>query len=376
MSVQEFGSSLPSTRCLEESLAAIRHTLQDILNREDAPRGEARGNPAAGGSASADAVDSRLRPARQPRRHDQDRFYGTPTRSPDQPAACPAANSSRRLVGRLLQSLQEQPSRTSYVVSFLFACMWTQLSAFIAWNYFSSTNLGAMFGQGGLATAQLLGLGAAVLGASIFLFVLAHLVARAHALTDALVHHTGQLAINAEDIKRALGSHATEIANSLDTRIACLHELVDRIETASSRLEERASEVASALITRTDQLSQAITAAAGEPERSITTLATSTPEVIPGSAQDAQQSLVLLASSTSDAICTGANAAKQSLQALAASTTEAIRSSVRDAKRTLASLGTSCAELINAGAQDAKRSLKALVASAAEAIRVDKGDAK
>ncbi len=363
MSAQESGRSLPSTPCLEEALSAIHHALKDVLNCEDAPScGHARATGSPRASPRAEAVETRLRPARQ-------------ERSPEQPAARAAANGGPRLVGRLLQAPQQQPSRTFYVIGgFLFACVWTGVGAFIAWNY---SDLRAMFGQGGPAAPQLFGLGAAVLVTSIILFALAHLVARVHGLTDAFVQRTGQLATKAEDINRALSSRATEIANGLDTRIACFEELlVGRVKTAASQLEVRASAIASALTNRADQLNQAVKAAVGEAERSIAALASSTAETIRASAQDAQRSLTLLASSTSEAIRTGANEAEQSLQALAASTTEAIRSSVQDAERTLLPLGISTAETISAGAQDAGRSLEALVSSTAEAFRVGTRDAE
>ena len=136
-------------------------------------------------SAIQDALDMREgdRPAdrrdavRPPPEDDlfMDPAGGAPDRG-DQPPPRRAANDDRANIGQILQTLQRRPARTPYVVAGAFSAAWVVCALGLAYSYQGAFD--SLVAQGSSSAPLVIGLLAGFFAPVVFLFVLAHMLAR------------------------------------------------------------------------------------------------------------------------------------------------------------------------------------------------------
>src|SRR6185503_12913197 len=108
---------------------------------------------------------------------DKDLFQFEPGASDDvRPTSQFAANDDRQTIGQILQTLQQRPSKTSYVVATLFAVAWAACGVVLAFLYLPDLQAALKAGSAGLP--PVVGLGGLLLGPIVFFYLVAFLMWR------------------------------------------------------------------------------------------------------------------------------------------------------------------------------------------------------
>ena len=148
--------------------------IQEVLSTTDQPADKGRGTGAE--TASQREAGRRARAAAPT--PEADLFEGaTPAGEDDTRPGRRAANDDRQSIGRILESLQRRPSKTSYVVASIFALAWVVGGLTLALLYLP--DLRATITQAPSHIPAMIGLAGFVLAPVVLFYVMAYIVWRA-----------------------------------------------------------------------------------------------------------------------------------------------------------------------------------------------------
>ncbi|HEY0441126.1 MAG TPA: hypothetical protein VGD36_13710, partial [Xanthobacteraceae bacterium] len=218
---------------MKDPTEAALSAIQDALNLRDGeptPPPNTTGGPVSATLAVAD-------PWPRARAGDQDLFEETGPRIAGQSqSARRAANDDRRSIGQLLQTLQQRPPNTPYLIALGFAILWIGVGAFIATGSFAE--LREVLATGGRATAgpQLLGLASAVLVPPLFFFVLAHIVSRVQELRG-ISRSMTEVAIRLAEPETIASESIVSVGQAIRREVAAMGDGVERALARAAELE-------------------------------------------------------------------------------------------------------------------------------------------
>src|SRR5262245_36408791 len=175
-------------------------------------------------------------PEIRPTRNDKDLFEGSvpPVVGDEPPALRRAANDDRQSIGQILQSLQRQPAKTSYMVATLFALAWVAGGLILAGLFLPE--LQAVISQGRAGVPAMIGLAAFVLMPILFFYLMAHMVWRSQELRLIAQSMAGVAMRLAEPEEVARESIVT-VGQAIRREVAAMGDGVERALARAAELE-------------------------------------------------------------------------------------------------------------------------------------------
>ena len=199
--------------------------IEDALNVHDTPREPTLRRPAG-------PLTSEPRRARGAPDADNNR-----TAENEPLAAGPrlAANDDRESVGYLLRALQRRPSRTPYVVAWLFTAFWTILFAGMTLGVYGA-EFNEILNQGTSSVPVLVGLGAGFIAPVAMFFVIAAMLSRAQEMR--LVGQSmAQIAIRLAEPEAVARDSIISVGQAVRREVAAIGDGVERALARASELE-------------------------------------------------------------------------------------------------------------------------------------------
>src|SRR5262249_14271954 len=195
-------------RKVQDPTEAALSAIQDALSLRDGEPSVSADPPIPPAPEPIERGREGRRRSRREAAKDSAIFFNEPVVAEPEPAEepqPPAANDDRQSVGRMLQTLQGRPSRKPYVIAGILAFVWIAGGLMLGMVQLGAEPI-ALFGENGIAL-QLYGFAAVLIMPVAFLFLLAHLLSRAHELrvlgrsmTDAAVRFAEPETIAKESI--------------------------------------------------------------------------------------------------------------------------------------------------------------------------------
>lgn len=142
-----------------------------------------------------------------------------------------AANDDRQSVGQILQTLQQRPSRTPYVVALVLALGWIAAVLAAAWTF--DTDPRILVARGG---APLAGLAAVTVLPVVFFFVIAYVVVRAQELR-LIARSMIQVAMRLGEPGTSAGESVVSVGQAVRREVAAMGDGVERALARAAELE-------------------------------------------------------------------------------------------------------------------------------------------
>jgi hypothetical protein len=220
---------------LQDPAETALNAIQEALSAsEPAARAPRSGATVAPPPPSPEADQPVARPA------SQDLFQDETTQAHPQPRR--AANDDRQAIGQILQTLQRQPPKTSYLVATAFAFIWVVGGLILAALYLP--DLQAVATQGSAGIPAMIGFAAFLLAPIAFFYLLAHMVWRSQELRLIAQSMAGVAMRLAEPEEIARESIVT-VGQAIRREVAAMGDGVERAIARAGELESLvANEVA------------------------------------------------------------------------------------------------------------------------------------
>ncbi|MEA3026211.1 MAG: hypothetical protein QOF91_1496, partial [Alphaproteobacteria bacterium] len=155
-----------------------------------------------------------------------------------------AANDDRQSIGQILQSLQQRPSRLSYVMATVFALAWAACGVALAFIYLP--DLQSVLRQGSAGIPAMIGLAGFVLAPIVFFYVLAYMMWRSQEMriiAQSMASVAMKLAAP-EDVAR---DSIVSVGQAIRREVAAMGDGVERALARAAELEALVANEVSAL---------------------------------------------------------------------------------------------------------------------------------
>src|SRR5215203_4853034 len=209
-------------------------------------------------SATDEPMDSRgptIRPQtpREPAAHnytsepapEKDLFEGpAQLTADDTPPGQFAANDDRLSIGQILHSLQQRPSKSSYLIATVFAVAWAACGILLAFLYLPG--LQTVLNQGSAGIPAMIGLGGFVLAPIAFFYVVAYMMWRAQEMRI-IAQSMASVAMKLAAPEEVAHDSEVKIGQAIRREVAAMGDGVERALARAAELEALVANEVSAL---------------------------------------------------------------------------------------------------------------------------------
>jgi hypothetical protein len=146
----------------------------------------------------------------------------------------PAADGERESISQILDSLQQRPARTSYLMATVFALLWVFAGLSLGWLYLPEIQVA--LGPTGLAVPVLAVLGAVFFVPIVFFYVLAHMAWRSQELRI-VTQSMAEVAMRLAEPEAVAHESIVTVGQAIRREVAAMGDGVERALARAAELE-------------------------------------------------------------------------------------------------------------------------------------------